>query len=66
MKTRDIARRSLLKDGAAALAGLTVLRVAGPTQLLGRLLGRLSPGWTSRHQTPPRRLTWEAAAVGGP
>ena len=30
MSNRDISRRTLLKGGGAALAGLSVLRVAGP------------------------------------
>ena len=30
MSYQDVSRRSLLKGGGAALAGLTVLRVAGP------------------------------------
>src|SRR5919198_1659722 len=32
METRDVSRRTLLKGGGAAVAGLTVLRVAGPAQ----------------------------------
>src|SRR6266542_4257782 len=31
MKRHDVSRRTLLKGGSAAFAGLTVLRVAGPT-----------------------------------
>ena len=30
MRHPDVSRRTLLKGGGAALAGLTVLRVAGP------------------------------------
>ena len=30
MSHRDVSRRTLLKGGGAALAGLSVLRVAGP------------------------------------
>ena len=30
MRHQDVSRRTLLKGGGAALAGLTVLRVAGP------------------------------------
>jgi DMSO/TMAO reductase YedYZ molybdopterin-dependent catalytic subunit len=30
METQDVSRRTLLKGGSAAIAGLTVLRVAGP------------------------------------
>ena len=32
METHDVSRRTLLKGGGAAVAGLTVLRVAGPAQ----------------------------------
>jgi DMSO/TMAO reductase YedYZ molybdopterin-dependent catalytic subunit len=35
MKNQDISRRTMLKDGAAALAGLTVLRVAGLPKAFG-------------------------------
>ena len=66
MKTRDVARRSLLKDGATALAGLTVLRVAGPTQLLGQTTGEVLP-WVDQptpNPAPPanvgKLLRWEA------
>jgi DMSO/TMAO reductase YedYZ molybdopterin-dependent catalytic subunit len=34
MRNPDVSRRTLLKGGGAALAGLTVLRVAGPAQAL--------------------------------
>jgi DMSO/TMAO reductase YedYZ molybdopterin-dependent catalytic subunit len=36
MEKMDATRRSFLKSGAAALAGMTVLRVAGPSQTLGQ------------------------------
>ena len=39
METQDISRRTLLKGGAAALAGLTVLRLQDPRNSWGRLPG---------------------------
>jgi hypothetical protein len=39
MKHRDVSRRTLLKGGGAALAGLTVLRVAGPAHAFPRRPG---------------------------
>jgi DMSO/TMAO reductase YedYZ molybdopterin-dependent catalytic subunit len=36
MENQDVSRRTLLKGGAAALAGLTVLRVAGPAHAFGQ------------------------------
>jgi DMSO/TMAO reductase YedYZ molybdopterin-dependent catalytic subunit len=49
MEIRDISRRSLLKD-AGVLGGLTVLRVAGPTQVMGQTTGEVIP-WLD--QPPP-------------
>jgi DMSO/TMAO reductase YedYZ molybdopterin-dependent catalytic subunit len=37
---QDVSRRTMLKGGSAALAGLTVLRVAGPTQAFEGLRDR--------------------------
>jgi DMSO/TMAO reductase YedYZ molybdopterin-dependent catalytic subunit len=50
MENRGISRRTLLKDGGSALAGLTVLRIAGPTQVLGQTTGETLP-WLD--QPPP-------------
>jgi len=50
METQDISRRDLLRGSGAALAGLTVLTVAGPTQLLGQNTGEVIP-WLD--QPPP-------------
>ena len=50
MENRGISRRILLKDGGSALAGLTVLRVAGPAQVLGQTTGEILP-WLD--QPPP-------------
>jgi DMSO/TMAO reductase YedYZ molybdopterin-dependent catalytic subunit len=47
MKQHDASRRSILKGGSAALAGLTVMQVAGPAQAFA---GR------SRHDPP---TTWD-------
>jgi DMSO/TMAO reductase YedYZ molybdopterin-dependent catalytic subunit len=43
MERQDISRRKLLKGGGAGLAGLTVLQVAGPTQVLGQTTGDVIP-----------------------
>jgi hypothetical protein len=32
MEHQEVSRRTLLKDGSAAVAGLTVVQVAGPAQ----------------------------------
>ena len=58
-----MSRRSLLKGGGAALAGLSVLRVAGPAHAFpGGPAARSSPGWTSPRRIPSRmscRMDWE-------
>ena len=66
METQDISRRTLLKDGGAALAGLTVLQVAGPTQVLGQTTGEVIP-WLDQpppNPVPPANvgnlLRWES------
>ena len=43
MEHQDISRRTLLKGGGAALAGLTVLRVAGPAHAFGQSGGQVIP-----------------------
>ena len=50
MEHQDVSRRTLLKGGAAALAGLTVLRVAGPAHAFGQSGGEVIP-WLD--QPPP-------------
>jgi DMSO/TMAO reductase YedYZ molybdopterin-dependent catalytic subunit len=50
IKNPEISRRTLLKDGGAALAGLTVLRVAGPAHAFGQSGGEVIP-WLD--QPPP-------------
>lgn len=45
-----ISRRTLLKNGAAAAAGMTVLRIAGPSRLMGQATGEVIP-WLD--QPPP-------------
>src|SRR3954447_19237950 len=60
METRDISRRTLLKDGGAALAGLTVLRVAGPTQVMGQTTGGVIP-WLD--QPPPNPIPANAGKL---
>jgi DMSO/TMAO reductase YedYZ molybdopterin-dependent catalytic subunit len=48
---QDVSRRAMLKGGGAALAGLTVLRVAGPTQAFEGLRDR-----DGQDDLAPRRL----------
>ena len=50
MKNQDVSRRTLLKGGGAALAGLTVLRVAGPAHAFGHSGEEVIP-WLD--QPPP-------------
>jgi DMSO/TMAO reductase YedYZ molybdopterin-dependent catalytic subunit len=65
MKNCEISRRTWLKDSGTAIAGLTVLRVAGSTKLLGQSVGEVLP-WID--QPPPNPnptnignlLKWEA------
>ena len=66
MEHQDISRRTLLKDGGAALAGLTVLRVAGPAQAFGqdRRGGRPLAGPARAEPHPGERR--RPAEVGGP
>ena len=49
MSNRDLPRRALLKGGGAALAGLSVLRVAGPAHAF--------PGQTGQRQECPGTTT---------
>ncbi|MDQ1468947.1 MAG: hypothetical protein QOJ99_427 [Bryobacterales bacterium] len=65
MDNQDISRRNLLKGGSATLAGLTVLQVAGPTELFGHTDGDVIP-WLDQPAPNPfpenggNMLVWEA------
>ena len=63
METQDISRRTLLKNGAAAMAGMTVLQLTGPTRLIGQTTGEVLP-WVTSHRLTPFRLTWETCSGG--
>jgi DMSO/TMAO reductase YedYZ molybdopterin-dependent catalytic subunit len=65
MEHQDISRRTLLKGGAAALAGLTVLRVAGPAHAFGQSGGEVipwldQPGPSPNPNVTDKLLNWEA------
>jgi DMSO/TMAO reductase YedYZ molybdopterin-dependent catalytic subunit len=51
MEPHDVSRRTLLKGGGAAVAGLTVLRVAGPAQAFPGHRGEVVIPWDD--QPPP-------------
>jgi DMSO/TMAO reductase YedYZ molybdopterin-dependent catalytic subunit len=65
MKNRHISRRSLLKTGGSTVAGLTMLRVAGPTRVLGQQLGAEVIPWLDQPPANPipanvgNLLQWE-------
>ena len=64
MTPSAISRRTLVQQGGAALAGLSVLRLAGPAHAFQPARARSSPGWTSPSPTRCRRsivrqLDWE-------
>ena len=50
MSHSDVSRRSLLKGGAQALAGMSVLQIAGPERAFGQAGGEVVP-WLD--QPPP-------------
>ena len=60
---QEISRRTLLKGGGAAIAGLGAVQVAGPAHAFpGDPAGRLSRGWTSLRRAPfpdTSLLKWE-------
>ena len=62
VEVQDLDRRTLLKGGGAALAGMTVLKVAGPAHAFpgGRARRRFSRGWIS-----PRTPRPDPPGVGG-
>ena len=51
MENLDISRRALLKGGAAAFGGLTMLRVAGPTEAFGQSGEEVIP-WLDQPPSP--------------
>ena len=66
MENQFVSRRTLLKNGAAALGGLTVLRVAGPRHAFGQAGEEVIP-WLDQpppNNEPPANvgnlLKWEA------
>ena len=65
MAHSDLSRRSLLKRGGAALAGLGVLRLAGPAHAFGDESGGEVVPWLDRPEPNPvpevivRQLDWE-------
>jgi DMSO/TMAO reductase YedYZ molybdopterin-dependent catalytic subunit len=67
MEVQDVSRRTLLKGGGAAFAGLTVLRVAGPAHAFpGGRGDEVVVPWLDRPAPNPvpevivRQLDWEA------
>jgi DMSO/TMAO reductase YedYZ molybdopterin-dependent catalytic subunit len=67
MEVQDMSRRTLLKGGSAAFAGLTVLQVAGPAHAFpGGRRGEVVIPWLDRPAPNPvpevivRQLDWEA------
>ena len=48
MEHQEVSRRTLLKGGGAALAGMTVLRVAGPAQAFPGHPDEVLISWTIR------------------
>jgi DMSO/TMAO reductase YedYZ molybdopterin-dependent catalytic subunit len=65
METHDVSRRTLLKGGGAAVAGLTVLRVAGPAQAFPGHGGEQVIPWDDQPEPNPvpeavfNLLVWE-------
>jgi DMSO/TMAO reductase YedYZ molybdopterin-dependent catalytic subunit len=64
MQVQDMSRRTLLKGGSAAFAGLTVLRVAGPAHAFPRGHGEeVVIPWLDQPSEPPfdipNQLVWE-------
>jgi hypothetical protein len=61
MENHEVSRRTLLKGGGAALAGMTVLRVAGPAQAFPG-----QPGVSVRHEASDERGAGTArTSLGG-
>jgi DMSO/TMAO reductase YedYZ molybdopterin-dependent catalytic subunit len=64
METHDVSRRTLLKGGGAAVAGLTVLQVAGPAQAFPGHAGETVIPWDDQPDPNPppvlsNLLVWE-------
>jgi DMSO/TMAO reductase YedYZ molybdopterin-dependent catalytic subunit len=68
MDTEDVSRRTVLKGGGAALAGVTVWQVAGPAAASPQLPGELPEEvieWLDKRADPPKgvelpnQLDWE-------
>ena len=65
MEDHEMSRRTLLKAGGAALGGLSVLQLAGPTHVLGQTGEQVIP-WLDQPAPNPipanvgNLLTWEA------
>jgi DMSO/TMAO reductase YedYZ molybdopterin-dependent catalytic subunit len=65
METHDVSRRTLLKGGSAAVAGLTMLRVAGPAQAFPGHAGEQVIPWEDQPEPNPvpeavfNLLVWE-------
>ena len=53
MDTHNISRRTILKGGAAALAGLSVLRVAGPARAFPGQPGAVVIPWLDQPADNP-------------
>jgi DMSO/TMAO reductase YedYZ molybdopterin-dependent catalytic subunit len=60
MEHQGVSRRTLLKGGGAALAGLTMLRVAGPTHAFGQPSEEVIPWLDQPPANGGNQLVWEA------
>ena len=60
MEHQGVSRRTLLKGGGAALAGLTMLRVAGPTHAFGQPSEEVIPWLDQPPASGGNQLVWEA------
>jgi DMSO/TMAO reductase YedYZ molybdopterin-dependent catalytic subunit len=56
---QGVSRRALLKGGSAALAGLTLLRVAGPTHAFGQPNEEVIPWLDQPPSNEGNQLVWE-------
>src|SRR5262245_34265504 len=59
MEHQGVSRRTLLKGGGAALAGLTMLRVAGPTHAFGQSGEEVIPWLDQPPANGGNQLVWE-------
>jgi hypothetical protein len=60
MEHQGVSRRTLLKGGGAALAALTMLRVAGPTHAFGQPSEEVIPWLDQPPANGGNQLVWEA------